>query len=958
MPVTCPRRVRTRAGSGLAHGLLALALAATTAGAQGKVTTPKEFFGFNIGDDYRLANYTQFEQYFRKIDGESDRMIVQEIGKSAEGRPQLMAIITSPENHRNLAKYKEIARKLALVETMDEAEAKRLAAEGKAIVWFDGGLHASEVLGAAQLIETTYQLVSRNDPETMRILNDNIILAVHANPDGMELLSNWYMRNPNEAERSTGGVPRLYQKYIGHDNNRDFYILNQNESINVARIQYSEWFPQIVYNHHQTGPAGTVMFAPPFRDPFNHNFDPMIPVGIDMVGAAMHERFIREGKPGVTMRSGAPYSTWWNGGLRTTVYFHNMIGLLTETIGNPTPMEIPLVPANQLPRGDLPFPIAPQKWHFRQSVDYSVTANYAVFDIASKRREDFLFNIWRMGKNSIERGNRDTWTIRPNAIAKLQDEVAKERSAQARAGQGAAPGGGGGGGGGFGGGAPTRFYDAVLRDPKNRDARGYVLPATQADFLTATKFINALRKVNVTVHRATAGFTVAGKQYPAGSWVVMGAQPFRPHVLDMFEPQDHPNDFAYPGGPPRPPYDNAGYTLAYQMGVQFDRILDGFTCPCEKIEGMARPPAGTVASAQGAAGFLLSHATNDAFLAVNRALKNRDDVYWIRTPMTANGKTYPAGSFYIAAKGGTTPVLQKLAAENGLSFDGTSARPGTDAVKLNARRIALWDTYGGSMPSGHTRWLLEQFEFPFEVVYPQGFDAGNLAAKYDVLLFVDGAIPASDNAAGFGRGGQGPNPESIPAEFRGWLGRVTVAKTVPHLRKFLEDGGTIITIGGSTALASHLGLPVSSQLVERTPTGEERALPREKFYIPGSVMRVSVDNTLPVAAGSPSEVDVFFDESPVFRLRPDAASKGVRPIAWYASGSTLRSGWAWGQTYLEGGVAMAEASVGKGKLYLLGPEVLFRGQPHGTFRFVFNGIVWGANGGRGSASDTRAETQE
>jgi len=376
--------------------LLTAMLSATAVGAQtppaGKITTPKEFFGFNIGDDWKLANYDQFQEYWKKIDAESDRMRVEEIGKTAEGRPQLMAIVTSPENFKKLDRFKEIAKKLALAESLTDDEAHALAREGKAVVWIDGGLHATEVLGAHQLIETSYQLVSRNDPETLRILNDDIMLLVHVNPDGMQLVSNWYMKDADTLKRNMN-IPRLYQKYIGHDDNRDFYILNQPETINDARIAYHEWFPQIVYNHHQTGPAGTVMFAPPFRDPFNFNFDPLIPVQLDLVAAAMHTRFEAEGKPGVTMRTGSSYSTWWNGGLRTLAYFHNMIGLLTETIGNPTPMEIPLVVRNQLPRADLPYPIAPQQWHFRQSIDYSSTANWAVMDVASRYRETLLYNI-------------------------------------------------------------------------------------------------------------------------------------------------------------------------------------------------------------------------------------------------------------------------------------------------------------------------------------------------------------------------------------------------------------------------------------------------------------------------------------------------------------------------------------------------------------------------------------
>src|SRR4029453_18041054 len=189
---------------------LALLVTISAASAAQGITTPKQFFGFNIGDDYQLATYDQFVGYWQKLDKESDRMKVVEIGKTAERRPQLMAIITSPENFKKLDRYKEISRRLATVDGLNDEQARALAREGKGVVWFDGGLHATEVLGAHQLIETVYQLVSRNDAETMRFLNDLVILAVHANPDGMELVSNWYMRNPKAEERSTGGIPRLY----------------------------------------------------------------------------------------------------------------------------------------------------------------------------------------------------------------------------------------------------------------------------------------------------------------------------------------------------------------------------------------------------------------------------------------------------------------------------------------------------------------------------------------------------------------------------------------------------------------------------------------------------------------------------------------------------------------------------------------------------------------------------
>jgi hypothetical protein len=939
------------------------------ASAGGKVTSPKEQFGFPLGDDYCLANYTQMVDYWRKLERESDRMKLQVIGQSEEGRDILMAIVTAPGNLKDLARYRDIARRLALAEGLDDAAAQKLAADGKTIVWIDGGLHATETLGVQQLLEMVYQMVSRDDPETRRFLDDVIVLCCCPNPDGLDLVANWYMREADPKKRSLRSLPRLYQKYIGHDNNRDFYMVTQKETEAVCRVFYHEWFPQIVYNHHQTGPPGTVLFAPPFRDPFNYHFDPLVVAGIDLVGAAMHNRFIAEGKPGATMRRGANYSTWFNGGLRTSVYFHNMIGLLTETIGSPTPLEIPLDLKRQLASADLLYPIAPQRWHFRQSVDYSITANRAVLDIASRYRETLLFQSYRMGRNSIERGSRDHWTIRPDRIAAAQavldgarGTATSSRPPRARSGQTAPP--------------PAKaspdpkpatpprppdVFRDVLHDPAHRDPRGYILPADQPDFGTATKFVNTLIKNGITVHRATSTFSAGGKTYPAGSYVMKTAQAFRPHILDMFEPQDHPDDFAYPGGPPIAPYDAAGYTLAFQMGVQFDRILDGFDGPFEKIDGLAKPPAGPVAGGDQAVGFLLSPRVNDSFLAVNRLTHTGEKVSRLTTPLTTtSGKTYPAGTFYVARQPETLTKLARLAAELGLNVESVTTPPGVSAVELHRPRIGLWDTYGGSMASGWVRWLLERFEFDFRVVYAPELDRGDLAARFDVLIFVGGAIPRADrgptaagptdtrnrpdpatgtpDAQSPERGGAPPDLKTIPKEYHDRVGRVTADKTVPQLRQFLDQGGHILTIGSSTALAAHLGLPIGNALVERRADGSEPALTSDKFYIPGSVLRARVDDSHPLAWGMSDAVDVYFAHSPVFRMSPDATLKGVRPVAWFDNTGPLRSGWAWGQHYLKDGIAVLEAEVGKGRLVLFGPEITFRAQPHGTFKLLFNGI--------------------
>ncbi|MEY3432898.1 MAG: hypothetical protein RL131_834, partial [Bacteroidota bacterium] len=357
------------------------------------ISSPKEHFGFSIGNNYMLANYTQTESYFKKLDASSDRATLQSIGKTEEGRDQFMMIITSPENHKSIERYKSISQQLARAESISDETAKSIAAQGKAVVWIDGGLHATEVVGAHQLIELAYQLNSKTDDETKFILDNVIILLVHANPDGQELVSNWYMRNSDTLKRSTSYLPRMYEKYAGHDNNRDFYMLNLKETQNMGRQLFIEWIPQIMYNHHQTGPPGAVVAGPPFRDPFNYVYDPLVMTSLDAVGAAMINRLNTEGKPGFTQRAGSPYSTWYNGGLRTTTYFHNMIGLLTEIIGSPTPSSIPLVPNRLIPSSANPNPIQPQKWYFKNSIDYSISMNYAVLMYAARHRDELLYNI-------------------------------------------------------------------------------------------------------------------------------------------------------------------------------------------------------------------------------------------------------------------------------------------------------------------------------------------------------------------------------------------------------------------------------------------------------------------------------------------------------------------------------------------------------------------------------------
>jgi len=899
-----------------AHRFLIAALLLGLPVAAAAQTAPKDFFKQAPGSDFYLANYGEYEAYLRKLAGESDRLKLIDIGKTAEGRTMWVAIVSTPANLAKLEEYRRIAQQLAKARGLDEAQARTLAAQGKAIVWIDAGLHASETVTSQGQIQVLHRMLTQNDAETMRILEDCIILFGHDNPDGMELVSNWYMRSADPKKREFATLPRLYQKYIGHDNNRDSYMAQMPETENVNRVLFRIWYPQIVYNQHQTGPEGMVVFVPPFRDPFNFNYDPIVMTELNEVGAAMHSRLIAEGKAGSGMRSAARYSTWHNGMERSVAYFHNSIGLLTEIIGGPTPTTIPLVPATQLPRGDEMLPIAPRAWHLQDTLDYQWTLNRAVLDYASRNRERLLFNIWRMGANSIERGSRDSWTITPTKVERLAEATPLP-----------------------GGGArkvDPALYAKLLQAPEDRDARAYIIPADQRDGPTTITFLNALIKNGVEVERAAAPFTAGGKRYAAGSFIVRTAQAYRPHVLDMFEPQDHPNDVPYPGGAPTAPYDVAGYTLAYQMGVQFDRVLDPVAGNFAAVDDLMRPSPGRIVG-NGRAGWLIGHETNNSAILTNRLLKAGVQPAWVKAAMTLGNDALAPGAIWVPASGAASAIIGKAVMELGLVAHAVARPPAAATVKLRPVRIGLVDRYGGLMTAGWTRWVLEQYEFPFEVIYPQRVEAGGLKRNFDVLLFADGALPG-DGAWGSERPSPQPKPEDTPAEWKAATGTLTDAKTVPALKEYFRAGGAVVAIGGSARLAELFGAPLALAQ-SRTVNGESRAPDTKDFFIPGSVLRAQVDNRQPLAYGLPTQVDLFFNRSPSFV--PAKGTGAAVPVSWFEGRSLLRSGWAVGQEQLAGTIAVADIDVERGKLFLLGPEVVQRAQAYGTFKFLFNALHYG-----------------
>lgn len=881
-----------------------------------KITSPKEFFGFNIGDNYQLANYTQTEQYFQLITKQSDRALITGIGKTEEGRTQYMMIVSSPQNLKQLNEYKQISQQLARAE-ITAAEASRLAQKGKAVVWIDGGLHATETVGSQQLIQLYYELLTRNDAEMKNILENVIILLSEVNPDGQELVANWYMQEKDSSKRNMM-IPRVYNKYIGHDNNRDFYMMNMKETQNITRQHYLEWMPQIIYNHHQSGPAGSVIAGPPYRPPFNYDYDPLLMTQIDGVAASMINRLNVENKPGYTRLEGSSFNGWWDGGLRTAPYYHNMIGLLTEIIGNPTPSSVPLVPRRLLPDNATPFPVMPQAWTFQKSIDYSMSLNYGVLDYAARMKDRLLYNIYQMGRNSIRKGSEDTWTVQSYKIDTLLAAYERDQKSGAVKGESS---------GGRERNIPVSYFDKYIKAKALKDPRGYIIPADQPDFPTAVTFINALLKSGLKVFKATGEFNVEGKRYPQGSYIVKTSQAFRPHVLDMFEPQNYPNDFQYPGGPPIRPYDVTGWTLAFQMGIRFDRIMEDFSGPFEQVPyGDLQTPA-TVAIAPGKNGYFLSAAVNNSFILVNDLLKAGVEVFRVKDTV----QELPAGSFYIPAKG----FAAVKASNTGLGVPVvTAAAVPRGKEKINKARIALFDYYGGSIPSGWVRWLLEQFHYSFTVIYPQDIDAGKLKERYDVILFInDGLLPADTAAADRRRAG--PKPERVPAEYRKMLGSFTLEKSLPQVKAFLENGGKLITTGNNTALAYHLKLPVTNALVKTNKGGKVVPLKGDEYYIPTSILEVNINTKSTANYGLPAATDIVFNNSPVFKLAPSADN--IEVIASFdPAKEALRSGWAWGQSYLKGGIAAFKATVNKGAFYAFGPEITFRGQAHGTFKMLFN----------------------
>ncbi len=496
---------------------LALAVFVLAAGLLAAQTPPDKFLGHKVGEDRKLADYTQIKAYFEKLAQETNRLKLFTIGESVLKRPIVMAAISTADNLAKLDRWKEVTRKLRDPRVTPVDEARRLAKEGKAIVLITCSLHATEIAASQMSMELAYDLVAgKTFFDAGKILSDVIVLLVPtSNPDGNQMVVDWYRKYVG-TEFEGGSMPWLYHHYAGHDNNRDWYMFNLPETRAVTEVLYHDWLPQIHVDEHQQGSNGARLFVPPFMDPPLPNIQPSVWRGVNLVGTGMSYDLQKHGLSGVV--NGRSYTAWWIGACDDTSWLHNVIGILSEAASVRVASPIYIEP-NELQDGyhekrmDFVDPWPGGWWRLRDLVDYELVLSKSMIKTAGLHKEDLLFNFYQMNKNSVESVDR---------------------------------------------GQPYAF----------------VIPAVQRDYPTMLKMLEVLRMGGVEIHQAKGDFVAGGRFYSAGSFVVRMAQPYKTFAWALLERQKYPDMRQYPGGPPSPPYDNAAWTLPLQMGVLCDEVED------------------------------------------------------------------------------------------------------------------------------------------------------------------------------------------------------------------------------------------------------------------------------------------------------------------------------------------------------------------------------------------------
>ncbi|MBI1789992.1 MAG: peptidase M14 [Acidobacteria bacterium] len=844
--------------------LYALALAAAP------LATPEQFAGFRMGTDKKLVRWDRIVEYLRMAAAASPRIKTEELGKTTNGHPFVLVTIGAPETLADLPRYKATQRRLAYPRDLALAEADRIIAGHKAVLLITCNIHSTEIGSSQMVLELVHRLATEDSPFVKNILDNVIFLLVPSlNPDGQIIVTDWYNKNLG-APYEHSFLPELYHKYTGHDNNRDAFMNTQIESKLINRLTYKDWFPHVLLDEHQMGGAGARIFVPPFKNPINMNVEPMIWQLNGLLGYAMGAALNEKGYSGVI--SDAMYTSWWQGGFVMQAWWHNMVGLLTEVasvniatpvdqekarlgetprgpeltfeqLRNRDPRRALSAPRDVTPRNTYPRPWLGGRWTLRDIVDYELAATYGLLDAVANQRQLLARSFYQLNRKQIELG-------------------AKE--------------------------APY----------------AWVIPAAQHDPPAAARLLQLMEEQGVEVHRAADSFQAGARTYPAGSHVVLMAQPFRAFAKDLLEKQTYPAQRSTPTGPVERPYDVTGWTLPMQMGVEAVEVAKKFDAKLEMARSL-EAPAGKFENSASAVAWEIGHNTNNSAIAVNRLLKAGAVVSWA-----------PNGGIVARSREDLAPRLREWSAKLGIDVKGLATLP-PSSRRLHTPRTALYQPWLPNMDEGWTRWLLEQYEFPYSTVRNAEIKAGKLRDRFDAILLAD---QSKDSLL------KGIDNEWTRPEHRGGLG----AEGVAALKEFVRAGGTLIALGSSSLLPiEEFPLPLKNSL---------RGLRPEQFSCPGSILKIFVDNTAPVGYGMPEEASAVFYNDVAFEPAAALGDATVRVIARYPAGGLLQSGWIGGEEYLQDRIAAAEVSLGKGRAILLGFSPQNRAQPHGTFKLLFNAV--------------------
>lgn len=840
------------------------------------VPSPEEYFGFQMGADHKLARWDKMVEYYELLGAASDRLEVVNMGPTTLGNPFLALYFTSAENHARLEEIREINALLSDPRGATEAQIEGAVANGKAVIVQSLCLHSTEVAAGQTAVELAYDMVTRSDEDIERIMDNTVGIMIPCfNPDGQIMVADW-VAETNGTEYEGSRLPYLYHHYIGHDNNRDAFMANTVESQYGAKIIFRDWIPQAYVDHHQMGAYTARIYLPPYAEPVRPDGDPIVWREMSWYGAHMAYKMEEEGLEGSV--NAAIYSGWGHFGFHWITPFHNIAGMLTESAS--ARMAAPLfVHPDQL-RGSRQLPEYEEQTTFPNPWKGGW---WRVRDIVDRQKVSYMATL------DIAARNRET--VLKNAYLK-----------------------------------------AIRQTQRGADAEtvAFVIPAEQHDVLTMNHMINKLLGQGIEVHQASAGFTHEGKVYGPGTFVVSKAQP-KMGVVRWLLGQTYYPDNSYTRdaeGNPIRPYDMSTDNISEFFGVRVDPVRTPVEAGLRVVEDLLKPEGEVVA---GAFGYAVDGRQNAAFKAINLLWNEGASV----SRVDRAGVGLQAGDFVVSADTDDA-ILREVAIRSGVDFRGLREDPAAVIRPVERLRVAMYQRYlGGNMDEGWTRWLLEDFEFPYTSLMDPELLKGNLARNYDVIILPE------DNVSSMTGEGNGSR-DQYPPEYRSGFGQAGV----DALEAFVKEGGTLVTLSRAGDLPiQEFDLPVRNALA---------GLSSKEFWSPGSTLKVNVDNDNPYAYGMPERtLAVFLAGNQVYQTVPGARSGDVTRIVEFIDRDILHSGWLLGEENIANKATVVSVDHGEGEVLLIGFRAQHRAQAHGTFKLLFNALVSGHSDSEAVAAGAR-----